>query len=300
MNTNHPRSHQFGWMGIDETQKMFASQFGQLRKVAPHLFGAPPQVDPVLLYKAYQTVLGGWPPYVAQQIGDCTGEGHGHAVDVLQCVEIALGADATFRETDTEFIYAAGRMVAGILGEGDGGYGAAVCKAITSVGIVTRAMLGPVDGVYSGTRAKSWGATGPPAAVLAVAKAYKLGMAALVSTWDELVAAVTNGYPVTICCDQGFTETRDAQGFVAPDGTWGHCMLIAGLRFDRPGACVLQSWGPEQPTGPTDLGQPDWSFWVDRSSVEAILGEGDSWALSKAPAFFPRQLPDAWKYHGAA
>jgi hypothetical protein len=226
--------------------------------------------------------------------------GHGRANDLLQLIEIALGGNLEYRETDTEFIYAAGRMVAGILAEPDGGYGAACVKAMTSVGMVSRATLGPVDGVYSGTRAKSWGTTGPPAAVVAVAKSYKLGMAALVSTWAELVAAISNGYPVTICCDQGFTLERDAQGFAAPDQKWGHCMWIAGIRFDRPGCCVMQSWGPEVPSGPTALGQPEWSFWIDRADAEGVLGEGDSWALSKAPAFFPRDLPATWRYNSAA
>jgi hypothetical protein len=77
-------------------------------------------------------------------------------------------------------------------------------------------------------------------------------------------------------------------------------MVIAGVRFDRPGACILQSWGPDVPQGPTALGQPDWSFWADQSVVEAILGEGDSWALSKAPSFVSRLLPATWKYDAAA
>ena len=77
-------------------------------------------------------------------------------------------------------------------------------------------------------------------------------------------------------------------------------MLIAGVRFDRPGACIIQSWGPGMPAGPTDLDQPDFSFWVDQVAVEQILGEGDSWALSKTPAFVKRELPPAWKYDSAA
>ena len=129
---------------------------------------------------------------------------------------------------------------------------------------------------------------------------YKLGSAALVSTWDDLVAAIANGYPVTICTSQGFKLTRDSGGFCAAHGTWGHCMVIGGLRFDRPGACILQSWGPNVPSGPTVLGQPDWSFWAEQPVIESILGEGDSWALSKAPAFVTRLLPSSWKYHVAA
>lgn len=297
---DHPRSHLCGWLGIDDIQRTYAAQFPLLRRAAPHLFGGPPPTEPVLLYKAFLAALGTYPGYVAQQIGDCTGFGHGHGNDLLQCIEIGLGADLLYRETDTEFLYAASRQVAGILSQRDGSYGAATVKAMTSVGMVSRMMLGPVDGVYSGTRARSWGATGPPAELKAVAAAYKLGRAALVSTYDEGVVSLQNGYPFSICCDQGFTEVRDAQGFVQPHGKWGHCMVVAGVRFDRPGMCILQSWGPEQPTGPTSLGQPDFSFWVDRPSVEAILAEGDSWALSKSPAFSPRQLPAAWRYHGAA
>ena len=48
-----------------------------------------------------------------------------------------------------------------------------------------------------------------------MASAFKLGNAAGVTTWYELVAAITNGYPVTICCNQGFDLTRDADGFCA-------------------------------------------------------------------------------------
>jgi hypothetical protein len=301
MTEEHPRAHLMGWLGADEIQKTFAGMFPMLRRAAPHLFyAAPPQVDPVLLYKAYACLPGGDPNYVAQEIGDCTSFGHGHANDLLQCIEIGLGGPLLFRETDTEFLYGESRKVAGILKQGDGSYGAATVKAMTSVGMVSRMMLGPADGVYSGQRAKSWGATGPPAAIEAVAAGYKLGRAALVGTWDELVAAITNGYPVTVCCDQGFTEVRDAQGFVARKGKWGHCMFCAGIRFDRQGACIMQSWGRDEPTGPTDLGQPDWSFWVDRPAIEAVLDEGDSWALSKAPAFYPRELPASWRYDSAA
>jgi hypothetical protein len=288
-----------GWRGIDAVQKSCASKFGSFCQAAPHLFGDTAPSQPVLLYKAWCDVLGQFPAYPAQQIGDCVSFGHGHGNDLLQCIEIALGQPAVYRETDTEFIYAASREVAGILGSGDGSYGAAAVKAMTTIGMVSRAMLGP-DGTYSGQRARAWGETGPPPPVQTEAAPFKLGAAALVSTWDDLVAAVTNGYPVTICCTQGFELTRDQDGFCAASGTWGHCMVIAGLRFDRPGACILQSWGPDIPQGPTALGQPDWSFWADQDVVTAILNEGDSWALSKAPAFQLRQLPLAWKYDTAA
>ena len=83
------------------------------RRLTPHQSPTP---NPILLYKAWRDVLGKDPAYPAQQIGDCVSFGHGHANDLLQCIEIALGEPAEYRETDTEFIYATSREVAGILG----------------------------------------------------------------------------------------------------------------------------------------------------------------------------------------
>jgi hypothetical protein len=288
-----------GWRGIDAAQRLCAAHFPALCTFAPHLYGAATPTEPVLLYPAWQAVLGKDPGYPAQQIGDCVSFGHGHGNDLLQCIEIGLGANISYRETDTEFIYGSSRQVAGILGTADGSYGAAAVKAMTTIGMLSREMLG-TDGSYSGQRAEAWGTSGPPQDLEAAAAPFKLGSAAQVSNWDDLVAALTNGYPVTICTQLGFVLTRDADGFCAQSGQWGHCMLIAGVRFDRPGACILQSWGPDVPTGPTALGQPSWSFWVDQSVVESILAEGDSWALSKTAGFKSRELPSAWKYGTAA
>ena len=299
MSEKRPFQSFCGWRGIDPTQKVFACQFPALSRIAPRLFGGPTPANPTLLYKAWEDTLGAFPCYPAQQIGDCVSFGHAHGNDLLQCIEHQLGAPLDFRETDTEFIYAASREVAGILGSGDGSYGAAAVKAMTTIGMVSREMLGTA-GSYSGDRAKEWGETGPPRDLEAEAAGYLLGSAALVSTWDELVAALGNGYPVTICTSQGFTLTRDSDGFCAASGTWGHCMLLAGVRFDRPGACIIQSWGPDVPSGPTALGQPSFSFWAEKNVIEQILGEGDSWALSKAPAFLKRDLPPTWKYDVAA
>jgi hypothetical protein len=286
--------HLCGWRGTDYVQRAIAGQFFGLRQLAPHLFGRGQTGEPILLYPAFVAVLGRDPGYPAQEIGDCVSFGHGHGNDLSQCVEITLGEPTEFQETDTEFLYAASREVAGILGPEDGSYGSAAVKAMTTVGLVSRPMLGG-DGSYSGRRAKRWGQTGPPRELVEQAAGYKLGAAALVTKWDELVAAIQSGYPVTICTALGFSLERDSQGFCRSQGRWGHCMVIGGVRFDRPGACILQSWGPDMPHGPLDLGQPPWSFWADRRVIEAILAEGDSWALSKSPDFKTRDLPD-WRY----
>lgn len=288
-----------GWLGADEVQRGFAARRPTFVQAAAGLVRDDAGGPPVLLYKAFRDVLGSYPAYPAQQIGDCVGFGHGHGLDLLQCVEIALGEASDFRESSTEFIYAASREAAGILGNRDGSYGSAAVSAMSTIGVASREMLG-AGGGYSGERAKSWGYYGAPAELKAKAAAFKLGSAARVTTWAELTAAMRNGYPVTICSNQGFTMARDRDGFCAARGSWGHCMLIAGVRFDRPGACILQSWGPDQPAGPLALDQPSYSFWADRAAVESILAQGDSWALARAPEFAPRPLPERWSYSRAA
>src|SRR5271165_2864224 len=164
--------HLCGWRGIDDLQRSFASHFPTLAQSAPHLMEGPAPTDPILLYKAWRDVLGKDPAYQAQQIGDCVSFGHGHANDLLQCIEIALGEPADYRETDTEFIYATSREVAGILGGFDGSYGAAAVKAMTTIGLVSREMLGD-QGAYSGKRAKDWGRAGAPAELKSKAAPFK-------------------------------------------------------------------------------------------------------------------------------
>jgi hypothetical protein len=285
----HP-AHLCGWID-DGGHRAIAATMPRLAEAGPWLRAANSST-PVLLYRCWTEVFAAYPDYPAQQIGDCTSFGHGHANDLLQAIEVFLGdlPANSVHQTDTEFLYGEARKEANMLGRQDGCYGAAVVQAMTKVGMVSRAALG-VNGTYSGSRAKEWGLTGPPAGLEQLAAGYKLGNGAQVEDWDGLVAAVSNGYPVTVCTARGFTLARDKDGFCKSQGKWGHCMFIAGVRFDRPGACIIQSWGPDSPTGPTALGQPSYSFWADQSAIEAILGEGDSWALSGSPGFAPRSLP---------
>ncbi len=305
-----PKPDWFGWRGADTPEaKIVAASMPRLFSAAPSLATARDANDtrPILLYRAWTDLFAGYPPYPAQQIGDCVSFGHAHANDLLQCVEWCLAHPGRepkppdIQETDTEALYGMAREAGGMLGFQDGCYGSAAVKAMTTMGVVSRRQLGD-QGAYSGRRAKTWGRTGAPASVKQIAGKQLLGSAAQVTTWDELVAALHNGNPVTICSNQGFSLQRDSQGFCRAQGRWEHCMFIAGVRFDRPGACIVQSWGMTTPSGPTDLGQPPYSFWADRQVIERILGEGDSWALSKAPHFgasaaarAKRRLPPHWR-----
>ena len=187
-----------------------------------------------------------------------------------------------YRETDTEFIYATSRQVAGILDTGDGSYGAAAVKAMTTIGMVSREMLG-ADGTYSGDRAKEWGRTGPPHDLETKAAPYKLGSAALVSTWDDLVAAITNGYPVTICTNQGFSLTRDSDGFCEAQGTWGHCMVIGGLRSIAQGHAFSRVGDPICPAGRWPLTNRAFPSGPSKRPSRAFLARGIAGLYRRLP-----------------
>ena len=254
-----------------------------------------------LLYKAFKDVNGGqYIDYPAQTIGDCVSHGFGHGIDLLEAVQIAMNRKAEiFKQTATEAVYGMARVdVGGQRGSySDGAVGAWAAKAVTTIGTVNRDVVGP----YDGNRAKDWGANGVPTSIEALAPSHKVRTSSLVTTYEELEDALANGYPVTVCSNQGFTLTRGPDGFCDPQGTWGHCMLIVGVRADsRPGACIFQSWGSQMPSGPLDLDQPPNSFWADKSVVSEMLSLGDSWSLSSFDGY-PRQvLPKHWTADGFA
>lgn len=163
--------------------------------------------------------------------------------------------------------------------------------------------MAPRDAVgpYDGNRARQWGARGVPAEIKRAMGEHKMGAASLVATLDELDAALANAYPVIVCSDQGFTMTRDADGFCSPQGSWSHCMLIAGKRVTgRKGYLICQSWGPDVPSGPLALDQPAFSFWVEPPTIARMLAGKDSFAFSKFAGYPGRPLPSHWTYNRAA
>lgn len=266
-------------------------------KAAPDLIARDDGSD-VFLYKAWDDLLKAHPNYPAQEIGDCTSVATGHAIDLLACAEIVLGDKEEYKESSTEALYGIGREIAGMLGQrSDGCYGAAMAKALTLYGIIPREEVG----AYSGERAKRFGYYGTPAEIKERCRQHPVGTASLCTTLEELGAGLFSAYPTIVCSNRGFTLRRDQDGYCLPSGSWAHCMAIVGRRrLPRPAYCILQSWGPDTPTGPLSLGQPSYSFWADAAPVAKMLAARDSWTLSNLNGFPSRKLPSGWSYMGAA
>ncbi|MBM4022162.1 MAG: hypothetical protein FJ284_07965 [Planctomycetes bacterium] len=192
-------------------------------------------------------------------------------------------------------------------GWSDGSYGGAAarwvagrCRDKEVGGILYREKVGEFDlSSYSIPLSRQWGAYGPPRDVAVAAAKTRAVAVAQVTTWDELAAAITSGYCVPVCSNVGFeaTSTRDKFGALPRGGSWSHCMCVVAIRFASnhtdgtpDGALVLNSWGTSWVKGPRwPEDQPEGSFWASKADIEAILRQGDSFAIGGV-AFEFREL----------
>lgn len=247
-------------------------------------------------------------PFVVgkQAIGDCVSWGAMHAVYCSESVTWDIGKSSEPPLIPcTESIYGGSRVEARnkdgsgrspVGGYSDGSYGGAAARWLRDWGVIYRAEYDGLDlSTYSGERAKQWGAygnggQGDGGKLDEVAKRTPARYVVAVKTWDEVVAALTAGFPVTIASSQGFSNRTDASGVLEASGTWMHQMCLIGIRFAEnspPGvravdAClVLNSWGTRwiSYAGKFPDDQPDGSFWATRQVIERILAQGDSYAI---------------------
>ena len=253
-----------------------------------------------------------------QGIGDCVSWGAAHAVYCAEAIEWELGNRSEppiF--PSTESIYGGSRVEArGKPGDGarpvggwsDGATGYGAAKWLRDWGVVYRQQYDGFDlRDYSADRAKQWGAygaggKGDGGRLDKIATETPCRHVVAVKTWAELVAAITSGFPVTIASSQGFTKTRDADGFCRASGTWMHQMCIAGIRFKknggggvpRDGALIVNSWGDYCRGGKWPDDQPDGTFWAERRTVERILSQGDCWAIAEVEFKWRDIRHDKW------
>lgn len=258
----------------------------------------------VLLYKVFRDAVGRDAPKGPQGIGDCVSWGWSNLINYIQAVQIDQAKKnglvvPEFQEIMTEATYAFSRVeVGGQKGSySDGSVGAWAADAAKRFGYLSRAYAASkgLSPDYDKNRAKEWGAKGVPDNLEPEAALHLCKSVAMVQSFDEAATFIQNGYPVAVCSDQGFTMTRDSQGFCKPQGTWYHCMLFMAVRFDRPGLCCSQSWGANTPDGPLALDQPDNTFWVDSATVTRMLKQRDSFAGSPFDGYMPQDFTD-WKH----
>ena len=265
-------------------------------------------------YKAHQALY--HEPWVVgrQGIGDCVSWGWGHAVWIALCCDWETGRLAQPPPmVATESLYGGSRVESrGRPGDGkqpyggwsDGSYGAAAARWVRDWGVAFRLEAGGHDlTTYSPDTAKNWGAygnggQGDGGKFDEFVKAHKAEHVAAVGTFAEAAAAIESGYPIAVCSGQGFTNTRDADGFAQASGSWAHCMVFVAVRYKANGSpddalLCLNSWGPTWISGPSwPADMPAGSFWVHRSVVDRMLGGAntDSFAVGSINGFQRRPI----------
>jgi len=236
------------------------------------------------------------------QVGSCVSFGFAGAVEYTMAAQAALGKERQeLPDIAQEVIYAGSRVEVNggrVPFSGDGSTGAWGAKWLETVGgALERKQYGSIDlSAYSVQRAKQWGDRGVPDELEPEAKKHQ-ARCTLVANAEEARKALSQGYAISVCSNQGFANTRDSEGFARAQGSWAHCMLIAGYRADRPGFLIVNSWGAGWISGPKgkydDI--PDGSFWAEASVVDRMLKQQDSYAVANAAGFKRRKIaPSDW------
>ena len=235
----------------------------------------------------------------SQQIGSCVAHGAAHAVYCSEACSWAAGErDEPPMLVNQAALYGGSRVEAAgksglgerpVGGYSDGSTGYRAAKWLREWGVIYKMPYPTVDCTESTPEMeKSWGAygcggEGDNGLLDTQAKLVPCMHVAQVENWDELVAAISSGHPVTLASSQGFERSLNKDSFASARGVWQHQMCCVGIRIDIEGAAILNSWGSylsyTAPRFPADL--PDGVFWAERKVLERMLAQGDCWAISE-------------------
>lgn len=235
--------------------------------------------------------------YDQGSVGSCVGNGTSLAVNTSLACELVFQRRAGdwIAKAAADGMYGLCRDVSGTLGRGDGSSGGAAAQAVQYGTLFQIAYDGVDLSHYSADRCRQWASSGVPAAVKAAAKLHPFAHATQITSWQQARAALQSGFGVNVCSNQGFTgATRDAQGFMAPRGSWSHSMGVSSYRgaaSGRQGFLIHQSWGDSWSSGPlwpSDM--PYASFWCDVDTFAQMIAGGDTFTYSFFTPFLQKTL----------
>ena len=313
-----PPAARFGWAGRDAAERAYDDLQQSPSPLESFPLAALTAAVPaavadggVRLWELVRQVRGEDAPNLPQRTGDCVAFGAKNAVEYLQCAEIAAGQAEGFRAVFPPFLYATGRVLAGggrLRGRA-GSLGSWQAAALKEYGVLRSDAPGAPP--YSRAVAEAWGDGrrvprdggrsdhADDGAVgfrdfLGLAADHPVGAAARVRTWEEVVAAVANGSPVTVASDAGFTMRVGSDGYHERRGRWPHQMCVVGVCDDpaRPWAALLNSWGDAHGRlhdWRTGAPWPAGTLRVRREALGGMLRGGEAYALAAFAGFPPRR-----------
>lgn len=235
-------------------------------------------------------------PNYCQQVGDCVGFAAKNAIEYVQLFPMTKDPESVWTPVFPPYLWGCGRLFIGNnqLGTRDGSIGAWQAKAVMKYGTI-RSNEEDVP-PYSDKVARQWGnSPGPNKKWIEIGKKHIVKSTALVNSWQDMVQALCNGYPVTIASTVGFDMLPQKDGFHHHSTKWPHAMCIIGVDDDGvlPHACVLNEWGDahgEIKDFKTGQVWPKGTLRVRKEDILEILGEGDSFAYSAFDGFFAQEV----------
>jgi hypothetical protein len=227
--------------------------------------------------------------YLSQgDCGCCVACGAALACDVLMAIDTVRNASGNpTSRTDVHTIYWGSRVEIGKNRiQGEGSVGVWACEYLKTYGALPQKKYPEVDlSKFSPSLCCSQQSyKGVPDTLEPTARQHPVKTYAQVKSFDEAVYALAEGFPITIASSQGFRMELDANGFGRPSGTWNHQQCIVAYELEpTPCLWIANSWDACYRGGP-----PGWCpavMKVDKRTVDRMLKEGDSWALSQFEGF---------------
>lgn len=270
--------------------------------VHPELSGCSDGKDR-LLSDCVKAVMGEM--FLFHQLGpDCVSMGTAGAAIVLGCVQAYLDSTETFDKlVSTEIIYGFSRNLPelgnGMFGSSGGSCGIFGAKFLNRYGLILRQNyeeLGIDLTTYDVNKALKYGASlqNCPQNILKYGHDNLVKTISQVRNYNEAADALYSGYPITVCSNVGFDSmTRDSQLFIPRSGSWSHCMLLIGVRnsISRKGLLCLNSWGDFIQGKYAHVDEiPNGAFYIEESTINDMLGQGDSWVFSSLQSYPARNL----------
>lgn len=133
---------------------------------------------------------------------------------------------------------------------------------------------------YSGSLAGKYGRSKPPSEIIDTLDNNLIRTATRVESFEEARDLLFNGYGITTCGGEGWSDKRDENGFSRQQGSWSHALALIGADdraeiiklYREPLVLVLNSWGiwnggPRRIYG-TQKDIPNGSFWAKWSDVK--------------------------------
>ena len=267
-----------------------------LAQAGPEL--ATDEQTDVFLYEALLKLMPSWERGSQGNVGSCVGWAASLCVDILAACDIVYRKEPEVwgGRTIEASLYGLSRVESRGLrvnAGGDGSTGFHAAKAIRDYGSLHYGQDygGTRFDSHSPQRERDWGRNGLPDVLEPFARERRASETTLCTSFMDVAKAVSNGYACNVCSLQGFSMSRDEDGFCRPGGTWPHAMCICGIRWGkRPGALIVNSWGASNTVGkhyPHNIPEPVrvCSFWADADVIDRMTKGEDTYTYAGYSGF---------------